>query len=79
MPVLIGLQSNYWFPQVRMRWILNIRPAPDNLFMHQIFRVLANNTYIGMQTGTRVYYELPDWLPEGVEIEPFPYNFQMGE
>lgn len=31
-----------------------------------------------MQTGVRVYYELPDWLAEGSSpIEPFPYDFQM--
>ena len=37
-------------------------------------------SYIGMRTGTRVYYELPDWLAEGSSpIEPFPYDFQMGK
>jgi hypothetical protein len=33
-----------------------------------------------MRTGTRVYYELPDWLAEGSSpIEPFPYDFQMSQ
>lgn len=41
--------------------------------------MLNNGSFLAMNTGTRVYYEFPSDLPEGVVVEPFPKDFRMGE
>ncbi|KAK9898580.1 hypothetical protein P389DRAFT_35665 [Cystobasidium minutum MCA 4210] len=52
--------------------------ADKSQYWHpQVFRILENGSYIGMDTGTRIYYEFYNYGPNGTAMEAFPYDFMM--
>jgi len=70
-----GFTTQYQPDKIRQSECTNapIQADMSNYWFPQVFQRTADGKYLGMYTGTRVYYNFND----EVDVEPFPYKFQM--
>jgi len=70
-----GFNTRYDPAKLRQSKCSNLPLQADksNYWFPQIFQLLSNGSYVGMETGVRVYY----FFQGGVDIKPFPYDLQF--